>query len=353
MMQEAIERLNRIVVEHRKYRETKHEILGQIQASPYGEIIMCIAPTGAGKTTMITDIIGDYRQMRCNGSISDNPPIAFEAPVPLDRGYPWRTHYIQLLDALGEIGSDQRIAATTRAQGKSDGPNAPSINGARIDDLRRAADSALYDRDPAAVFVDEAQHMGASPQGRVAANNLDAVKQHKNAVDVPWVMYGTYQAQQMLATTGQMARRVRLLYLAPYYPSVQERAEFANIMARVIEQSGMGVTFTIHAHEEDLHRRSVGCVGLFCSWLVRAMARATYWERPKVYWRDMEATAHRPWELDTIRAEIDAFHGFAEGVDQTADLFGARGRGGRGSSAHGTPKRDRPGTPAPHRWPTS
>jgi len=351
-MREQIEALDRIVVEHRKYSDVKDEVLGHVQASPYGEIIMCIAPTGAGKTTMITDIIGDYRHMKSNGCIVDNPPISVEAPVPLDRGYPWKTHYIQLLEALGEIGTDRRIAAKSHSPGKGNAPNPPALNGARLDDLRRATDSALYDRNPAAVFVDEAQHMGASPQGRVAANNLDAIKQHKNAVDIPWVMFGTYQAQQMLGTTGQMARRVRLLYLAPYYPCSPERAEFSKIMARVIEQIGTPLTFTIKAHEDELYSRSLGCVGLFCSWLGRSMARAEYGERKRVTWRDMEATGHYGWELDTIQAEIEAFDRFAEGQGRAAGSSEGPGKGRRGRFVQASPTANKPGTPAPYRWPT-
>ena len=269
--------LGRIVVRHPVFAETEAALLEHLELAQKDSILVIVGPSGVGKTTLI-EYVRQVMEPFCDrdgGSRYLSPLVVASAPVAKGTPFAWKSMYRELLEAMGEIGATDKVSLRPRAHQGMCRATRPIANRAvSADELGGVVESALNDRRPPAVVIDECQHIGASPAGRVKASNLDVIKQHRANVDVPIILVGTYEAEDMLRYSGQISRRVELVRFTPYYPDKAGVKVFQDIFTHIVDKAQLPINFNIDRHAWELHWGACGCVGILSSWLYRAAYRA-------------------------------------------------------------------------------
>lgn len=351
--QEHLDALGRLVVKHPVFADVEAALLEHLELAEKDSILVIVGPSGVGKTTLIEyvrQILEPYCD-RDGGSRYLSPPVVASAPVAKGIPFPWKVMYRELLDAMGEVGSTDKVSLDSR-QADSGRRSTRSLHNrsVSVDELGGVVESALNDRKPPAVVIDECQHIGASPTGRVKASNLDVIKQHRANVDVPIILVGTYEAEDMLRYSGQISRRVELVRFEPYYPDKSGVKVFQDIVAHIVEKAEIPIAFNIDRHAWDLHWGACGCVGILSSWLYRAAYRAHKAGSPTLTLDQLWAARSNTDDIRAIAAEISRHDGERWGA------YGLTGKGpGNGQSApsgsNGERKKSksRPGIPHPRR----
>lgn len=343
--------LDDLVVVHPVFESVYHQVLSYIQHPGHGEIAMVIGPTGCGKSTLFSILRSDTGQHvdEPSGGKYHEPPILVEAAAPKRQGFPWRQLYTDILYQLGEFAIDKKVSVARDAREDAIQTRA-SASRVTLEELGRIVEVALVDRSPAGLIIDEGQHLGASPTYRVLRNQLEVIKDHRNRMPtVPIIIGGTYQAQQMLATNAQLARRIRIIHYRPYGTTKQDRVQFGEIVHLFLDRLCVSVgTGMPEKHLDFIYKYSAGCVGIWSAWLRRAILHAVGRSGRVLTAQDLEATRHTDWEVQAIYREINEFHHFYAGNhDLDRVIFGqGEGEPSRGRSKRG---RARPGVRAPGR----
>jgi hypothetical protein len=203
------------------------------------------------------------------------PYVAVEAAAPDNGNFNWRDHYRRTLVQLSEPMLDCKLkpkwihfARDSRGQ-QFVRPDASAAQ------LRQALESAVEHRRPAAILIDEAQHLTRMASGRRLADQLEVIKSLANCTRTVHVLLGTYDLLAFRDLNGQLSRRSLDIHFRRYSAESQEDV-------RVFKNAVL--TFQRHLPLENqpdllplwewLYERSVGCIGILKEWLDRALIAA-------------------------------------------------------------------------------
>src|SRR5258708_15282019 len=92
-------------------------------------------------------------------------------------------------------------------------------------------EQALRYRRPAAVLVDEAQHLAKMTSGRRLLDQLDVIKSIANRTGTVHALFGTYDLLAFRNLSGQLSRRSVDVHFCRYrVDNTEDRKTFLNVL---------------------------------------------------------------------------------------------------------------------------
>jgi hypothetical protein len=193
-------------------------------------------------------------------------------------------------------------------------------------------EQALRHRRPAAVFIDEAQHLGRIASGRKLSDQLDVIKSIANRTGTVHVLFGTYELLAFRNLSGQLSRRTVDVHFARYSSEQKEDVQvFKNVLLTFQQQLPFPVVPDLADIWDLLYERTLGCVGILKDWLRRALAVVVADGGKRLTRKYLEETALSISQCEKIWAEM------RDGEMRLADSEGARSRLRHGLGLESTP----------------
>lgn len=337
------QRFRSVTIAHPKMLAAKRRLIEFLSDAPRNSVILALGPTGVGKSTLRIKVESEIKSALAEELQTDFgrlPVVSLEAEAPDTGIFSWRDHFRRLLDAMREPLIEYKLDRRGRPWecGKLP-PQCDCGPRASGSDYQYSVEQAIRYRRPAAMFIDEAQHLSKMSSGRRLVDQLDVVKSIANHTATPHVLIGTYDLLAFRNLNGQLSRRSLTIHLGRYRADQPgEAAIFVNVVR------SFGAHLPLKSQDEFtkewkfLYERSVGCVGILKDWLVQALSMmlrrgGQYLER-----RDIEATALSINQCEKILAEcIEGEMQIEESEESRMYLRVRLGLEGRDSQGSATP----------------
>ena len=172
-------------------------------------------------------------------------------------------------------------------------------------EYRHAVEQALRFRRPAAVMIDEAQHLSKMASGRRLLDQLDVVKSIANQTRIVHVLFGTYDLLSFRNLNGQLSRRSLDVHFPRYRAeSASERQVFVNVLGSFANHMPLPEQPDLAGEWEFLYERSIGCIGILKQWLTRALHSVLRRNGNTIVRKDLEAQA-----LSVMQCEAELVSG--------------------------------------------
>ncbi len=325
----------RYTVAHPRLIEAKEKLVAAIQNSEPNSLVFVFGPTGVGKTTLrlkaeqivTTDLRAELEQDRGRLAV-----VSVEAVAPESGSFSWRDHFKRLLQEMNEPLIEYK--RDLQAAGVS--LRSPARPKPTTGEYRYGVEQALRFRRPAAVMIDEAQHLAKISSGRRLLDQLDVIKSIANATQTVHVLYGTYDLLAFRNLNGQLSRRSIDVHFPRYRAEFAgDRRAFISVLRSFAQQLPLTAPPDLANDWEFLYERSVGSVGVLKQWLVRAFSAALRRGEATLSRRDLESHALSVSQIDKILSE--ASEGEMRLTDSVEAVSRLRERLGLGS--HGDNQR--------------
>ena len=272
---ERVDRFRSFTMAHPRLLEARDELLNAIEASPPGSLILVLGPTGVGKTTLRRKVEESLATKMISSMEEDPgriPVLSVEAVAPDNGNFHWRDHFHRMLAQMREPLIDKKLnACRSGAERAANGRYTGCPRDATGYQLQQSFENAIRYRRPAAVIIDEAQHLARMASGRKLADQLDVIKSIASRTQTVHVLIGTYELLAFRNLSGQLSRRSTDLHFLRY--RVEEQADmeiFHSIVYTFQAQLPLG-GLDLCGIWDFLYERSLGCVGVLKDWLMRAV----------------------------------------------------------------------------------
>jgi hypothetical protein len=294
---------------HPRLIEARDELLNAIEASSPGSLILVLGPTGVGKTTMRRKV-EESLSAKLIPSMEEDPGrlpvLSIEAVAPDNGNFHWRDHFHRMLAQMREPLIDYKLnacrsSAERAANGRYTGCPRGDATGYQ---LQQSFENAIRYRRPAAVIIDEAQHLARMTCGRKLSDQLDVIKSIASRTQTVQVLIGTYELLAFRNLSGQLSRRSVDLHFLRYRTEEQADIEvFKNIVFTFQPQLPFGGGFDLCGIWDFLYERSLGCVGVLKDWLMRAVVTTLRSGGADLTRRVLEKSALTASQCEKILAE--------------------------------------------------
>lgn len=306
-------------VAHPLLAEAKDKLMASISESAPNSLVFVFGPTGVGKTTLrlkAEQVISNELRSGLEQDRGRIPVVGVEAIAPESGRFCWTDHFRRLLLAMDEPLTDcKRDAETLYVR-----HNSRSGSKSTTAEYRHAVEQALRFRRPAAVMIDEAQHLSKMASGRRLLDQLDVLKSMANQTRIVHVLFGTYDLLSFRNLNGQLSRRSLDVHFPRYRAeSDSDRQVFVNVLGSFAHHMPLPEQPDLAAEWEFLYERSIGCVGILKQWLTRALHSVLRRGGKTIARQDLEAQALSVLQCEKILSET------AEGELRAAEPAEARG----------------------------
>lgn len=267
-----------LTIAHPRLLNAYSDLLRAIRQPFPGTLALAYGPTGVGKTTLWRKLQKQILEENLSDLEQDSgriPFAAIELASPDNGIFDWKNFYKRFLLAIGEPLINHKAnheIPTINSKGK------PQIKiGIRsgVGDFRLITEQALLHRKPAAILIDEAQHLGKIASGRKLQDQLDALKSLSNQTGILIVLLGTYELLVFRNLSAQLSRRSIDIHFQRYgLDSEEDIHAFQSILLTFQHHLPLREEPNLINHWEYFYERSIGCVGVLKEWLTRAFAEA-------------------------------------------------------------------------------
>jgi hypothetical protein len=265
------------VVVHPRLQDTHQALVRAIQQPAGAPLILVFGPTGVGKTTLRRGIEKQLIDAALPGLTQDPgriPVVGLEAVAGEAGQFNWKDYYIRALRALDEPLIAYKIGDQPQNNRRESADGVP-LHQAAAPELRRAWEQALRYRRPAAVLVDEAQHLKRMPSGRRLLDQMDVLKSLAALTETVHVLFGTYELVGLATLSAQLSRRSREIHFGRYHmDNPGDRQAFQNVLFTFQRHLPLAQEPDLVGQVDYLYEQSVGCIGVLKEWLNRALAAA-------------------------------------------------------------------------------
>jgi energy-coupling factor transporter ATP-binding protein EcfA2 len=293
---------------HPRLRQAKEDLLDAIESSPPGSLILVVGPTGVGKTTLRRKVEESLSERLMESMAMDPsrlPFISIEAVAPDNGNFQWRDYFHRVLMQMREPLLEYKLGSSRgETERDSHGSHVASPRGFTGYQLQQSLENALRYRRPAAVFIDEAQHLARMASGRKLADQLDVIKSIASRSQTIHVLIGTYELLAFRNLSGQLSRRSVDLHFSRYCSENANDIEvFQNAVFTFQGQLPLSGGFDLVAAWDFLYERSLGCIGVLKDWLMRALIASLRNENSTLTLPTLEKTALSVSQCEKILSE--------------------------------------------------
>ena len=222
-----------------------------------GTMVLVIGPSRVGKTTLIRlleERLLSHTAVQMQSDPSFMPFASITAAGPEAGRFDWQDYYRAVLRSLHDPFVDGK---TARIPARA---------------LREAMETALIERKPLAVIVDEAHHLAKAASGRRLQDQLDHLKHFENVSGVSHILVGTYEMRPFRRVNAQLACRGIDVHFPRYDAAKEEEARvFRSVVWALQRQLPVEQEPRLVEQWEFLYARSIGCIGLLKMHLNRAL----------------------------------------------------------------------------------
>ncbi len=258
-------------VAHPLLKEADAALKRAIQEPAGGSLVFVLGPTGVGKTTLrlrVEQYLKETFLPEAKEDVGRIPVIGVEAVAPDSGNFNWKDYYQRALRALEEPLVRHKIDCA----GQDPHTFANRTVGT---ELRYALEQALRSRRPAAVIVDEAQHLTKMASGRKLSDQLDSLKSLASLTSCVHVLIGTYELLPCRNLSAQLSRRSIDIHFQRYQTDDPKNVEaFQRVIFSFQRQLPLAEEPQLWRDWEYCYSRSIGCVGVLKDWLTRGLAAA-------------------------------------------------------------------------------
>jgi hypothetical protein len=311
--------------------QTASDALRRAIQEPAGRsLILVIGPTGVGKTTLRLRIEQELKErFLVNGEPDPGriPVIGLEAVAPDSGNFSWKDYYRRALRTLEEPLIDHKIDYATRHVFRNQSGELAIASRVGSPELRQAMEQALRQRRPAALLIDEAQHLTKIASGRRLGDQLDCLKSLASLTGCVHVLIGTYDLLPCRNLSAQLSRRSIDIHFRRYQAdNPEDVVAFQRVIFSFQRHLPVAEEPALWRDWEYCYAHSMGCVGILKDWFTRALAEVLEHGAPTVTRTDLERHA---WSLDQCEKMVqEALDGEAvlaekpEALDRLRSLLG-------------------------------
>ena len=256
---QKLQAFERFTMSHPRLMQVKDRLISAIDGAAPGSLVLVIGPTGVGKTTLRLkgeQVLTAEKMPSLRNDPGRLPFVSIEAMASLTGSFNWRDHFTRMLLGMNEPMiadklNGQRLGEPRGANGRfTPGPRAAGF------ELQYAVEQALCHRRPAAVFIDEAQHLGRITSGRKLSDQLDVIKSMANRTETVHVLFGTYELLAFRNLSGQLSRRCLDVHFARYSAESKEDLEiFKNVLLTFQNQLPIPACDLVKSVDESSRRQ--------------------------------------------------------------------------------------------------
>lgn len=264
------------LIKHDHFDNARARVMSEIQFPTDTKLLFIVGPTGVGKTKLVESIAKDVMKYAAKERPSDEgcvPLVNFTVPYDsLTHRFDWRTFFQHYADQL---------APALPVVDKKAGPAAVVLN-------------AIAHRKPLVTLLDEANHFAGVASGKVLEEQMNRIKSFADRSRTLHICVGTYELANMAKLSGQLARRCEVIHFGRYRAATQSQWEYSQFkkVARTFNDSIPGaIDLALGQHAEYLYQRTVGCVGVLNTWIMRSLGNAVRNGRKVIKMEDLQATA--------------------------------------------------------------
>ena len=292
---------------HPRLVAAREALLNAIHEVPPNSLILVLGPSGVGKTTLRAKIEQELTAaMLPSLSIDPGriPVVSIECVAPEAGSFSWRAHFRRLLLQMEEPLIDYKIDPNAPVRTANMMVRFTPSEKAVGAEYQHAVERALAFRRPAAVLIDEAQHLAKMGSGRKLADQLDVIKSLANRTKTVHVLFGTYELLAFRNLSAQLSRRSIDVHFPRYRLAHREDAKiFRTVLLSFEQQLPLQQPPELVREWEYLYERSVGCVGILKDWLMRGLVSVSRRDRDTLSREDLEAHAPSVAQCDKMLSE--------------------------------------------------
>ncbi len=312
----------RCLISHPRLQEALETILQSI--CPPGEgastrrpgtMLLVIGPSRVGKTTLIR-LLEERLLTKSRAFMASDPSFIPFASIlatgPGTNRFEWAEYYRAVLRAFHDPFVDGKIARI------------------RTRELREAMETALLERKPLAIIVDEAHHLAEAARGSRLQSQLNHLKHFENATGVSHILVGTYEMRPFRKANAQLACRSVDVHFPRYDATIEQDTQvFQSVVWALQRQLPVEKEPPLLDHWEFLYARSIGCIGLLKMHLNRALNLALAEKAKTVTLAHLRKTAPAETRVElalrnALESEAELIE--SEGADERLlTLLGLRG----------------------------
>lgn len=290
-----LRRFQAVTIAHPNLLAARQQLMAAITDSAENSLVFVVGPTGVGKTTLRAKVESDLIAGFAAQLQDDRgrwPVVSVEAVAPESGNFNWKDHFKRLLEAMREPLVEYKLDRNGKTKDLRKMLPFDLTSRTSGVEYQHAVEQALRYRRPAAILIDEAQHLAKMSSGRRLLDQLDVIKSIANRSGTPHVLVGTYDLLALRNLNGQLSRRSTDVHFSRYVADrSNEMAVFVNVVRSLAAQLPLPEPPDLAKEWEYLYERSLGCVGILKDWLVRTLASVLRKGANKLGQQDLAACA--------------------------------------------------------------
>ncbi len=343
-------------VAHPSLADVDQKVMGALREPGGTLLIFVVGPTGVGKSTFLARLeqrLIEQAVARMEVEPSHRPVVNIQAKVPASREFRWGIFYTQGLLALQEPLLNYKVdphASEVSKRRRFTTP--PRVMTGDADVLRLSWEQAVAHCRPAAILIDEAQHMGQAARNEKLLERLEHLKCLAISTNTVHILVGTYKLLAFRDLNAQLARRSIDIHFPRYQVMEKnERRAFKNVVLAFQRHLPLEEMPDLISQWESCYTYTAGCVGLLKEWLMKALGEALEAGVKTISPTLLAHHAPSPARCDQMITEIEEGEGYFKRDDEAEDRLRARlGLSPRRKNTTSTPDRqgeEKPNAAAP------
>lgn len=282
-----------ITVAHTILQQAYDKVLDIIHEPAGRQIVMVVGPPRAGKTFLLEWLESEIRSEWALQQASDPgriPVASVEIPGKDTIKSSWTPIYDRVLRALEEPLINQKVIYGDVILRPTVGGKFTYSDRVRGGKLRYALEEAIKNRRPFAIFLDEIHHL-LGMAGLSFQDQMDCLKSLANLTNTLLVLYGTYEAVELIDLSDQLTLRSKIVHLRRYTESKEDQADFEGAINTFQLEMPLRKTPDLLKYSDYLYERSLGCVGIIRNWLLQAYHFALKEDSPTLTLKHLKKNA--------------------------------------------------------------
>lgn len=260
-------------VTHSALRRVAEDLLELLMTPSETNVIAVTGATGVGKSTltkvMLQKLVDDFDPL-IEEDASAVPLVYVEARRDGNARNGFGRLYRKLIAQLWEPGMEQKVPYTIK-EGRL---MMKSRVGTTANELREILEECLRQRKTRVVVIDEAAQLARFGKPE---DVMDTIKSLANTTNTKWLLVGSFDLYDIVATSGQVMRRTALLNMERYGMSgktdksnAEDRKSFLAVVKLLQKAWPCPEKPNFAAVSDELLHMSLGCVGLLKTFMLDA-----------------------------------------------------------------------------------